>query len=293
MGEVNESAFLAVIYPGAEPFLMSFFESLRAQTVSTFDIVLVNDGIADPERYIEGIASDRILTIPGTGSVIENRERMLKAALDRQYKYLFFADCDDMQQPGRVENVLPLLADHSMVVNDLALAKEDGTISTDHFLGHRLGEQAILQASFLFDKNIAGMGNTALRADVIPPGFTFPPDCGVTDWYLFTRVALNTGNFLFTATAETVYRQHHQNFVGLQKEHTHASLLKGLNVKKEHYRSLVTIYPEFQSRYNAIERTIAFVEASSDNADAYVAHIKSLHLKYPFWWEEIQAYPHD
>ena len=51
----NDTAIFSVSYLGVEPYISDFLQSLSKQTDKDFVLFLLNDGLSDIERFLEGI----------------------------------------------------------------------------------------------------------------------------------------------------------------------------------------------------------------------------------------------
>ena len=125
---------------------------------------------------------------------------------------------------------------------------------------------AIAQANFL------GMSTTAINLNKLSYEFLESlkeGDCKIFDWYLFSRILLDVGYGVYVEDAQTVYRIHENNTVGVSHD---IELEK--HVKLEHYARLAKNYPIFDGLYKAL------AGLDLDSIDTTNSH-------HGYWWSNI------
>lgn len=102
---------LSVIIPAhnAEPFLAEAVASVLAQTVPiTLEVIVYNDGSSDGTEAVVGTLDDSVVALGSSVSrgAAYARNRAMEAA---RGELLAFLDADDLWQPDKLEQQLPLL----------------------------------------------------------------------------------------------------------------------------------------------------------------------------------------
>jgi len=106
-----KSPLISVIIPtyNRQQFLVKAVESILNQTITDFELIIVNDGsVDDTGEWIKSQTDPRIkyISYPKNKGVSYARNRGLKVA---KGKYIAFADSDDFSEPERFEEQIKLL----------------------------------------------------------------------------------------------------------------------------------------------------------------------------------------
>jgi len=289
-----ETLFLTTIFPASEMYLDDFFKSLENQTITNFDVLIINDGIKDFENYRLKYSSLNLIEIKSNGSPAKNRQVGINKALDLNYKYLIFGDSDDYFSENRIEKSLKALRNNDIVINELTLFNQD--FSNKNFFKNNL-ENDFLPFKDIFKSNIFGFSNIALRAELLSQPIKFDDKLIAVDWYFITTLLL-TGKpkVKFLENVQTFYRQHAENTIGMSTLVTKEKLSLGLKVKEIHYASVINYcnscnlkeyYTIFESKYKEIKNLqIALVD--SEFFKKYIDIVnKNQKNIFTGWWSEI------
>ena len=278
---MNEQiAFLTTIFPMKEEYLYDFFNSLNNQTFKDFDLVVLNDNYPNFDLIRKQFKSLRIKEIMVSDTPLRNRQYGLDFVKASNYDIIIFGDSDDYFSRNRVEVTVKKLKSYDMVVNDLSVFNADGVYEEKYF-SNRIKNNAEITIEVIKDKNIFGMSNTALRVKHMGNIF-YDPELIALDWYIFSLALLNSGLAIFTNEAETFYRQHDKNTVGIGRLNKE-TFRRGVGIKLKHYELLSREYKQFRSllkemhTLNKKVRSFGVSDTSLKGRDPY-----------PFWWEEIK-----
>ncbi len=206
--------FLTTIFPMKEQFLIDFFDSLSRQTYDNFDVVVVNDGYDNFYDVKIKYQNLSIIELPYSGTPAKNREYGINYCIECKYDILIFGDSDDYFSNNRVELSLNILNSNDIVVNDVSLFDDRGVYET-MYISNRLSDNSKVNYSYIKNKNIFGLSNTALKINILSE-VSFDKDLVAVDWYLYKGLLKNSCKAIFTNKAITYYRQHKDNTVGLQ-----------------------------------------------------------------------------
>lgn len=238
---MKKVAFFSTIFPMEKEFLEDFFESLKNQTYKEFDLIIVNDGFEDFETFLIKFNELKIIELKGNRNIAFNREIGINYCIDHDYDFLIFGDSDDYFQSNRIEVSLKYLIEYNcdIVVNDLTLFHTH--IIEDKYISNRIENNIEIEFDFIKDKNIFGLSNTAIKVKSLENMINIPYEIQVVDWYLFSFLLLKNKKAKFTNETISFYRQYNNNLVGLKKLSLE-SYKKGIEVKKNHYSSLLNIF---------------------------------------------------
>lgn len=287
-----DAAFFVVVFPEIKAYLPQFVSSLVSQTAHDFDLCIFNDGLdkdilARQFEPINGIVHCNISDIAGTPASI--RIDALNVLIEHGYRYAILGDSDDFFSRNRVEKSLELLKHYDVVVNDLNITDQYGEIQYSEFLSKRIKDLQSLDEVFLRDKNVCGFSNAAINLERLG-AFTIEKHVLATDWYLFTYALLKGLTMVFSAEAQTFYRQHNANYVGLG-EVSLAKIEQTICVKIEHYTGLIPFkqsYQELAEKYANLNRLKNELFASkSKDEDVFHALRVDKSKTNLFWWEII------
>jgi len=268
---MHKTAFLTTIFPMDKSFLYDFFDSLKEQTYKQFDVIVVNDDYKDFKK-IKSIYNQylNIIELPYSNTPTKNREYGINYCIDNNYDILIFGDSDDFFDKNRIEISIKLLKENDIVVNDLSLFDSNG-IYEKEYISNRIKNNTIIDFKFIKEKNIFGLSNTAILLKDVN-NMIIPNDLIAVDWYIFTLFLIDNKKAIFTNKTISYYRQYNANTVGM-KNMDFESLLKGIDVKKRHYKNVnlhTNLFNEEIKRINSLK-----------------IELKDKKIKNPLWWELI------
>lgn len=279
---MNRIALFTVFYPGAEVYVDDFFESIKHQTRTDFDLVIVNDGYKDTglQDLYPWIS---IIELEGTNKISSNRALGINYVIDKKYEYLILCDVDDFFSPFRIEKSIVYLDDSDIVVNDLNIVDSSRKVFFERYFSKSIDENVSLTSEFIQDKNIFGFSNTALRVSKIHK-VIFPEDIRIVDWYYFT-ILLNEGlNAKFIPEALTDYRQHTGNMIGITT--CTVDMFKNLlQLKIQHY-SYFTSKPTYKTLLDEMLN----IESMSDVEKTVLLRNNEKRNLYPLWFQNVTIY---
>jgi glycosyltransferase involved in cell wall biosynthesis len=267
-------AVFSVLFPANIPFFKSFIDSLLRQTYKEFDVILVTHEMHDINKYIQPyIDQITIRTFPVEGSISKVRLQGISWAKSLGYTFLSFVDSDDIQDPNRVKREVDLLESNCFVTHDLIPFVDENLMEDSPTWKVRLPEGILIDRSHLRTCNVVGLGNTALRVEMINLS-SIPENIQAIDWFLFHQWLKEKPSY-FTHASPVRYRQHSDN--------TADRVIKICNVKLAHYDALksATMRPEILKH----KRLLVCLENDYDFTINAINQLNSNGISY-FWWEE-------
>jgi glycosyltransferase involved in cell wall biosynthesis len=276
-----ETQIVTYVYPRATEYLPQLVSSIRNQTHQNFGVIVFNDGVDQPEQYFNDL-NVPIQIRAVSGSPLEIRIASLETLRNNSASYFIFQDADDYMSSNRVEVAYQKLLSYDLVVNDLNLIDERGILIQECIWKQRLQNNFIFTAEFLKDKNIAGLGNTALKRDILHIQIKKIMEPLAADWFIFYQMMDNgklTG--VFTSECQTDYRQHEGNTAGIKKL-SRLSIEHAIKVKLAHYKALEALGYNFNVEIKKLEELkirISYISNFDLNINAV-----------PLWWEETNFY---
>lgn len=278
---------MTVVFPGVEPFFADYFTSLVKQQISLpFDIVLVNDGIADLDPYLPSWPA-AIRVIAGGGRPAENRLLGFQFLVSKGYDLAVFGDADDFFVPNRLALSRQLLQHYDIVVNDVDLVDQHGQVIERRYFSHRLPDESQIDFSCLRDKNICGLSNTAIRVSWLDE-IVFDENIIAADWAMFADLLGRGARAVFTNKTTTAYRQHGANCVGLGGSPDESCITLGIGVKIQQYSFLERQgYRHAEIQKKKFKQLRHYFDSDPDFRRWYVSWVQSHRQEYSLWWEEI------
>lgn len=270
----NKTAFLTTIFPMERCYLFEFFDSLRKQTYTKFDVIVINDNYEGFSEIKEAFSELNLIELFSSGTPAENRAHGINYVINAAYENLIFGDSDDYFDANRVQVSIDILCDYDIVVNDLSLFKNNG-IYCEKYISNRIQNKELISLDFIKDKNIFGLSNTAVKVSALDP-VNFEQDLIAVDWYFFSTLLLKNLTAVFTNQTQTYYRQYESNTIGIGIN-SQETFLKTRQVKSKHYSLLVKKSSVFKELYEC--------ENDLDINDLQDGFFQQKN-KTPFWWEE-------
>lgn len=271
---IMNNVVVTFIYPNAIPFLEPFIVSLNEQTNKDFSVIIFNDGIQNATSLFENLEiNHQIINV--SGSIKEVRQEAFELLKKSDAETIIFQDSDDFMSNNRVEVCLNYLKNYSLICNDLDLIDTDGNLIKTGYWSDRLSNSFIFDYNFIKKFNIVGLGNTAIRKELLDNEIQFSNDAILAlDWFIFYQLLEKSKEkAVFVNACKTIYRQHESNTVGLG-EFSLKRLQHAINVKKAHYKALNNVGYNFNKEIIALEK-INLVANTNNNP-------------FLFWWEETE-----
>lgn len=284
---INRSvAVLSVCFTQNPFFSEQYFASLAAQSCNEFDLLLLNDGFLDLAKFKQQYPSLRIRELmPVKGDTIaKNRQRLINEALQIGYDVLIFADFDDVFAQNRIEVSLKKLLSADLFVNEL-VAFNNSLGDGSPVIGNRLDNNTFLDFSYVLDKNLFGLSNTALNTACLK-GFVcdFPPDILAVDWFFYSILLSRGLSAIYSNETLTYYRQHGENMVGAPGgKGGLVWLAKSLEIQCRHFDALFAYsgIDDVKQRRRKIEEL-----KTQDPESVLELVMNHQHLTTnPLWWE--------
>lgn len=274
-----------VVYPGCEPYLNRFFQSVREQDIEGFHLMVLNNGMPNLNRYTEGL-ENRIEEIDVKGSIADVRRQGIQLLMESDFEKVIFADSDDTISTDRVRLSAEALESYDIVTNDLTTVTNVDEIIIDHYLTKRVTNNFIINSDFIVDKNIVGLGNTAVRCSQLRD-LSIPSDTIAVDWMIFTDMLLQGASAIFKSDPVCYYRQHQTNTAGL-KHISEKNIRHGLTVQIQNASFFAEQSEQHQFRLEKLLQIREFLSENSHNIKTYKKAVEEILPEYPLWWEEIQ-----
>ena len=282
---MNQITLFTVVYPGCEPYLGRFFRSVSEQEFKHFDLLILNDGLDDLNNFT-GDLRPRIDEVAVSGTIADVRRKGLQLLMGRPAEKIIFADADDYLSPNRIKTANQALEEYDIYVNDLTTVTADETTVTKHYLRHRLGVEFVIQTPFILDKNVIGLGNTAVRKTALQD-LPIPSDTIAVDWMIFTDMLLKGKRAVFKSDALSYYRQHEENTAGL-KNPSKEKIRKSLVVQLQNASFFAGRSTKHRLHLGSLNELDDYLSEEKNNINIYKQKVEEILPEYPLWWEEIQ-----
>jgi glycosyltransferase involved in cell wall biosynthesis len=281
------TAVLSFVYPGVERYLPQFIRSLSNQNDKDFVLFLINDQVDNLRTFLEDF--DLPVKIQNSfGSPAKLRKTGIAWVADEKFDIVVFADADDCFSENRVLLSKGLLRNNDIIFNELLLFGKNMSkcipmLEPRFVHGQYIGESSLLNA------NCLGMSNTAVRINKITDLASGIPDTVIAfDWALYVKL-LNAGSrALFTKETSTYYRQHVRN-IASPLAMTDEQILRGVNVKAEHYSALKNLNKWYFLQSGTFTWLLKKLYADDLFRHKYCETVRSHLPANPLWWEPIKS----
>ncbi|MEP5106360.1 MAG: glycosyltransferase, partial [Ekhidna sp.] len=229
---------VSYLYPSCAQYVDDYITSLERQTYKNFQVVIFNDGVSNAYDLFEK-SKLKFKLIDLSGSPLQIRYKSFSYLKSLDLSYIIFQDLDDLLTSNRISHALDLLEDFDLVCNDLSLMDESSRLFKENVWEARLGGFFEFDYPFIWNKNIVGLGNTAIRKSVLDSELAKDPIPIAADWFIFFQLLYKKNlKAVFTSGAQTLYRQHSNNLVGLS-EVSSSRIKQALKVKINHFKALI------------------------------------------------------
>ena len=269
------NVLVTYVYPSVQPYLFDLFDCINKQTTDEFEVIFFNDGLNCLEKYLDAIHV-QYQTFNLSGNISEIRFKSFKILSGLKYDNIIFQDADDKMTNNRIEETISFLNSYQIVVNDIDLIDTNRNNITEKFWSDRLTHESSFDNNFIADKNLIGLGNSAIRKKILTLPYVESHKVIAVDWFFFYQLLkLSSAEGVFINSARTLYRQYEMNTVGLSKI-DESRISQAKKVKEIHYQELIKIGYDFELQLKKLRR------AKSINSN--IINKKKNH----FWWEETE-----
>lgn len=289
----NNTLLAGVVFKGVELYFKDYINSINEQTDKAFDVLIINDGL-DGEAFSR-FDNFNSISLEETFTSAQIRQIVFDYAYNHNYTNLVFSDCDDYFSDNRVEYSKKYLQRYDFVFNELYLVDDSNTILHKDFMSSLLKGNELNEIAILIDKNVVGLGNSAVNLSRIGR-LTIPDDIKAVDWYLFSCLLLQNKTGRFVNQCKTYYRQHGGNLVGMKGTLNIDQLKHGIAVKEVHYGNMQKYCVEnghseaLQTYENRLGALKALTEELVDDqfTKSYIATInQNYDTVFSGWWSDI------
>jgi glycosyltransferase involved in cell wall biosynthesis len=280
-------ALFSVIHLNALPYFNEFLDSLANQTYKDFTLFLVNDGVSNTEEMIRRFDFNIMLkNIGGTPSAI--RKAGIEWILQQGADIIIFADSDDYFMDNRIEVSISMLTSYDIILNEIIIIGKN-IEQPFPMLEQRVKEGAELSIGNIKYSNCLGFSNTAINTKDIPKSLSQIPDNIIAfDWAFFSLCLHKGTKAVFTKQTATYYRQYENNIASPQS-FTEDQILRGVQVKRDHYRFISRFFNKYESITNEFDKLFERVKIDTTLRVKYCHEVKNQAPSSPLWWESIKT----
>jgi glycosyltransferase involved in cell wall biosynthesis len=281
------TAIFSVSYPDAEPYIADFLHSLSKQTDRSFVLYLLNDGLPDIGRFLEGI-NFPVKVLEQEGHPAALRKAGIQWVVSEGAERIIFADADDYFADNRIEISKKMMVDHDVVCNEILLTGQKFPQPVP-MLGELFKNEMEITTEDIVNGNCLGLSNTSIRVDKISAlMMEIPDDVVAFDWAFFAPCLHAGAKATFTKNTETYYRQHGDN-IASPRSFSEAQILRGVKVKRDHYDFLSKHYDGYIHLLSEFERLYSRLQSDVLLKDDYCKAIRMNATNVSIWWEPIKT----
>ncbi|MBO1224044.1 MAG: glycosyltransferase family 2 protein [Candidatus Scalindua sediminis] len=282
-----DTAVFSVVYTGVELFLPELLRSLSDQTDNDFTLFLINDGMADLEKHLEKVDLD-VEVLEKSVPAAELRKIGIEWIISKGAKKIIFVDADDHVANNRVEVTKEMLDEYDIIVNELMLIGESYSKPVTMF-GKFFEERKEISTDDMMTGNCMGLTNTAIRAESISRDIESVPNNIIAfDWALFAMCIHAGARAVFTKETQTYYRQHNNNTAFIQC-FSEQQIMRGVKVKRDHYKLMTKFYKEYDSYAEEFENLLSQLQGNNGLKQEYCEAVRHQGQSISLWWEPIKS----
>ena len=277
------------IYPGVEPYLARWYQSVQSQTDRNFDLWIGVDSLSK-EQIIAAIGAQvnaNWLMAEAGDSPAQIRQKAIERMID-ECSSVVFVDSDDLLYPSRIEAAREALRDHDGTACALQIIDEK-----EKYLGIIFGALPGEDACALLARyNVFGLSNTAYRSDILRRCLPLSAECQLIDWLLATRAWALDASLYFDHTPRMAYRQYPANVAPVLHPFEPGQVMEATRRVLCHYNcALETEWelpePQQQMLKSARHRVEAFQKSLASSTDVLASYVEALNRvspRYVWWW---------
>lgn len=210
------------------PYLEDFLTSLEQQTYHNWDLIVRDDGSSDDTLVILQKFSDKINKV----SILKDKQNLgakksfstlVNVALQsqEQYKYIMFADQDDIWLPDKIEKTYLKMKEFEsqydpfplLVHSDVSVVDEKLNVIASSFWSYQHIDPTRDRLNHLLLHNIVTGCTVMVNRILAEKVKTIPDEAIMHDWWM-AMVASAFGKIAYIDESLMLYRQHGTNDTG-------------------------------------------------------------------------------
>ena len=268
-------AILLATYNG-EAYLQALLESLQAQSVEDFTVLISDDGSTDNSLAIVNSfeCSDsrfQLLNLDVSkkdrGGPCGNFGRLMSVALDLGFKECFFCDQDDVWHRDKLHHCMQALADIEGEAPCLVVCEYDIVRGNSTIVRPPPRRAPFSTLEDICSRNIYPGCTLAFNRSALELAMPFPGSVIMHDWWV-TLLVSAAGTVRRVEQPVVRYRIHDRNVVGIPN--FALQVLRGLSLTRSASELQATFEQAAAAAYRLSERGTSFEDLSSRSAiEAY------------------------
>jgi hypothetical protein len=282
-------ALYTTVHPSTRPFLKEWYESVRAQTVSQFDLWIGLDDLKVDEAYAAMEARPEANWVPAEpdDTPAQVRERAWRALIPHA-DAVIMVDADDVMRPRRVERARRQISECDIGACALQLVDKDG--EEIDFVMPPSGYET--PKDVLPRHNIFGLTNTVHRTQVLDQNLPVPKDTTLIDWYLATQSWLKGSTLSVDQTILMEYRQHDDSTLSLLPPYTKEDVRRTTQAVQHHFSAVTRNLPSdpnsdrlsvFQKAREEVHQFQRRIFPDDERLEKYISALNRC-SPLPLWW---------
>lgn len=282
------------VYPGVEPFLVDWYQSVLAQTDQDFQLLIASDNLSveAAQAAMGGVSKANWVLAQANDSPAQIRQRLLVRAIE-SCDVVVLVDSDDILHDSRVAAARKAIETTDLAGCALRLVSEQSKN-----LGMTLGSSPGTEAADVLPRhNVFGFSNTAYRSNLLRRCLPIPPNVHLVDWFLATRAWLLGGRLAFDPVVRMDYRQHGANTAPIRFPFQASQVIRDTANVREHFRLLQASPMEnvLPDRWAQVQEAAADVQLFSERVvsqperlESYLQNLNTLKPQVVWWWDVAQ-----
>jgi len=293
----NKLGVYTTIYPAVLKFLPEWYESVRAQTDTDFELWIGLDALkqADVEARLGARIPARWIEAEANSTPASIRNRALREMTGADFDVVL-VDSDDVLHATRVAAARQALRESDLAGCALEIIDESGSS-----IGAKFNlDPSVKPSQVLPRNNVFGFSNSALRCELLERCLPIPRDAVLVDWYIATRAWLFGAELSFDHSVRMKYRQYGANTARVRLPFWPDQILSDSLLVREHFKLVMASGPQAQflpGRWTELLRVArdielfeGYINQSSANLNAYVDSLNKA-VRQPIWWTSVAYSP--
>jgi hypothetical protein len=203
----RETLLVTSFFNKNKKYINNFIKSINSQTDQNFDLLISTDSSSYKKYLLNIKLKKKIFLIKEKNKIFKTKILLIKTAKKLNYKFIVFADSDDVLSKNRIQDSTQLLKSNNVVINEIKLMMEKKTLFSRIFKN----KSSIDYRKLILDGNIFGFGNTSINSEILKKiNFNklekINKNIYACDWVFYGIIILNEKKIKFTNKSYTLYR---------------------------------------------------------------------------------------
>jgi hypothetical protein len=242
--KLSNNAVTAVLHDKNSKYIRYFEKNLNSKKKTNFDIIIFCHGAK--KKYLN-YKNFKFIYLEKNLSIIQVRKYIFNHLIKKKYKKVMFSDLEDFYKLERAEATFKNLKNYDIVFNNINLLKKNNFL-TKNIFNNSIKSYKNFNYLNIIKGNLLGFCNTGVKVKYLA-NMPIPNNIIAIDWWIFSIILIKKKKVKFLKNISSNYRIDNSNILGMSKKMDKKKLNLLINIKLNHYLSLVNFCSKYSLKH--------------------------------------------